>query len=424
MTLHVLSALLNDKHLKNLSKLDSRFFLQEEIGSFNFIEKYAAKYNSLPNIQTCRKEGFHLPETFEGFEYYLDITKQRYIRTMLSNALHPENVQRLLEKDPNDAIDSLDLLKSNLEGIYKSKELTDIFEGSEDVEAFMHQSLCGQVMGISTGSPVLDALIHGFKGSDFMTLFARPGVGKTYLLLAFAKATLAQGKRGLFINTEMSDLQVQQRFWASIMGLNTDAMYEGNILTEHFQKMKAKKEEYKSIGSNLHVVNPEKRLTISRLKSYILETKPDIVFIDSAYLLNPDPATFKASSGSLDRLNVVVEDIRNLAKHLDIPIVAVAQANRSSVGKKSADTTAVGGTDFWSQMSSVMIHLEKHDTEDKYLIGTLVKNREGRTTENGKPIQFLIDNDFDHMIFGVNRRIGKDELDTDKEDTKGNVTWY
>lgn len=422
MSFHTLSSLLQEQNIKNLNKLEEKYFLQEELPAFKYIQRYVGKYSSLPNVQTCRKEGFPLPEVFESFEYYLDNSKRRYVRLLLNNTLSPENVQALMAKEPNDAIDSLEILKADVESVYRSKELTDIFEGSDDVDNFMKQAMSGQVMGISTGSELLDGLIHGFKGSDFMTLFARPGVGKTFLLLAFARAALEQGKVGLFINNEMSDLEVQQRFWASVMQLNTDLMYKGDILTDHFQKMREKKEEFKKLGSNLHVVNPEKRLSVTRLKSFILEVKPDIVFIDSAYLLVPDAGAPK-SQNSLDRLNSVVEDIRNLAKHLNIPIVAVAQANRSSVGKKTVDTTAAAGSDYWSQMSSVMIHLEKHTTEDKYLVGTLVKNRGGRCMENNEPIQFLVNNDFDHMNFGIDRRLGKEDKDSE-EDPEGNMIWY
>lgn len=422
MSLHTLTSLVNEGLVKNINKLEEKYFLQEELPAYKFIEKYLHKYNQLPKLETCRQEGFALPEAHESFEYYLEGIRARYVRVMLNNAFAPENIAQLLAKNPQETAEVLEIMKSDIESVYRSKELTDIFEGADDVYKFMHEAMAGGVMGISSGSAILDSLTHGFKPADFIVLFARPGVGKTFLLLAFARAVLDQGKIGLFINNEMSDLEIQQRFWASVMGLNTNLMYEGEIQTPHFEKLKKKKEDLKRLGSNLHVFNPSKRLNIIRLKSLILEVQPDVIFIDSAYLLAPDPSTVKSSSGSLDRLNSVVEDLRNLAKHLNIPIIAVAQANRASVGKKTTDTTAIAGSDYWSQMASVMLHLDEHATDDKFLIGTLVKNRGGKCKEDGESIQFMIDNDFDHMKFGINRRIGKADKE-DQEDEEGNMKW-
>lgn len=422
MSLQTLSALLQDKKLGNLHKIKSYLFFTNELPAYEYVLSYVSKYNSLPDITTCRQNGFDLPQAVECFDFYLDASRDRYVRTLISNALSSDKVNLMLRDDPHSAVATLDGIRRQADKVYQSKELTDIFQGSEDLVRFLHDANSGEVAGISTGSDILDNIIHGLKPSDFIVLFARPGIGKTYLMLAMIKACLDQGKTCLFINNEMDDLEIHQRLGALIMGLNTDEMYAGHVFTSHFKKLEKQLGAYKANNANLYVVNPQEPMTTGSLRDFILDLKPDVVFDDSAYLHEPDNTKGQRYSSGFEKLNAVIRELRFIAKHTGVPLVATAQANRESVGKKTVSTASAAGSDYWGMKSTVMIHLDEHETDPYSLIGTLAKNRGGKLKINGKPIKFLIDHDFRTMKIGFNSLLG-DVEDADQSNESGGVAW-
>lgn len=423
MSLQTLSALLEDKKLGNLHKLKEYLFFLDELPAYKYIIDYVKKYNNLPDITTCRQNGFDLPQAVECFDFYLDASRDRYVRTLISTSLTSDRVGGLLRADPRQAIEALDMLRRQSEKVYQSKELTDMYVGFDDLRRFMQDSLSGKVMGISTGSPVLDSIVHGLKPSDFMVLFARPGIGKTYVMLSMVKACLDQGKTVLFINNEMDDLEIHQRLGALIMGLNTDEMYEGHIFTSHFQKLDNQEAAYKANSANLYIVNPHEPMTTGSLRDFILDLKPDVVFDDSAYLHEPDTDSGQKYNSGLDRLNAVIRELRFIAKHTGVPLVVTAQANRESVGKKTVSTASAAGSDYWGMKSTVMFHLDEHETDPYSLIATLVKNRGGRIKINGKSIKLLVGNDFRNMNIGFNCLLGEIDSASDQSNDAGGVSW-
>lgn len=424
MSLQTLSALLEGKTLGNLHKLQEYLFFANELPAYTYITDYVKKYKTLPDITTCRQNGYDLPKAVECFDFYLDASRDRYVRTLISTSLVSDKVNQLLKDHPKKAIEALDVLRRQADKVYKSKELTDIYAGADDVVEFMKNANSGTANGISTGSDLLDSTIHGLKPSDFVVLFARPGTSKTFIMLSMAKAALDQGKTALFINNELDDLEVCQRFWAMVMGLDTNEMYAGHNFTQHFQEIEKQKGIYKAKGSQLYIVNPSEPMHTGKLRDFIIDLKPDVVFDDSAYLHDPDPTTGQRHFSGLEKLNAVIRELRFIAKHLTIPLVVTAQANRESEAKKIVSTSSAAGSDYWAMKSTVMIHLAEHDTDRYSLIGTLVKNRGGKCKINGKHIQFLIDNDFRTMKFGFKCLLG--DLDEDSDDEHGEtgeVSW-
>lgn len=423
MSLQTLSALLEGKKLGNLHQLKEYLFFTNELPAYKYIIDYVKKYNTLPDITTCRQNGFDLPQAVECFDFYLDASRDRYVRTLISTSLTSDKVGGLLRADPRQAVEALDILRRQAEKVYQSKELTDIYQGSEDLVRFMQDAMSGKVMGISTGSPALDSIIHGLKPADFIVLFARPGVGKTYVMLSMVKACLDQGKTVLFINNEMDDLEIHQRLGALIMGLNTDEMYEGHIFTSHFEKLDKQLGAYKAKNANLYIVNPQEPMTTGSLRDFILDLRPDAVFDDSAYLHEPDTTNGQRYNSGLDRLNAVVRELRFIAKHTSIPLVATAQANRESESKKKVSTSSAAGSDYWGMKSTVMFHLDEHETDPHSLVATLVKNRGGRIRINGKPIKMLVGNDFRNMNIGFNCLLGELDSTSDQSNDAGGVSW-
>lgn len=188
-------------------------------------------------------------------------------------------------------------------------------------------------MGITTGLPEMDNILGGFQPPDFSILAARPGIGKTALIVNCLLATLSQGKRGILFSLEMSNEQIIQRM------IVNQAEVDGSFLRTG------------GGHSPQSIEKIEKRLTEAAVKLYdqsgliLLCDHPDldieglcelsksaqgieIVFVDYLQLV-------KGSSESRKRdrhieIGEVSRGLKTLAKDLFIPVVSAAQLRRVS----------------------------------------------------------------------------------------------
>ena len=127
--------------------------------------------------------------------------------------------------------------------------------------------------------------------------------------------------------------------------------------------------------------------TVEGIGMKIRQEKPDVVYVDGAYLLQSK----KNFPARWERIAHVAEHLKKLATDFNIPIFASYQFNRKGAG----DMANIGGSDSVGQLASIVLSLTSEDKDGsqqpwskrsfKHL--NLIKGREG---EEGK-IRVLFD---------------------------------
>ena len=81
----------------------------------------------------------------------------------------------------------------------------------------------------------------------------------------------------------------------------------------------------------------------------VQEVKPDILYIDGAYLLK----TRERTGARWERVAATAEGIKDLSLTLSIPVVGTYQFNRKGPG----DLAHIGGSDVIGQLASIVLSL-------------------------------------------------------------------
>lgn len=192
-----------------------------------------------------------------------------------------------------------------------------------------------EITGVHTGYPAVDRLTCGWQATDLIILAARPSVGKTALALNLAKNAAMHPRKPVpvgFFSLEMSATQLNGRLQSS----------ESLIPLEKILRGRLNGEEYKIYAE-----------TIARL-----ESAP--IFIDDSAALNLYEFRSKARrmvsahnvgliildylqlmSGSGDKngnreqeISAISRGLKQLAKELNVPIIALSQMSRAIEGRK------------------------------------------------------------------------------------------
>jgi len=184
--------------------------------------------------------------------------------------------------------------------------------------------------GLKTGIAALDNAMGGMHPSDMTIVGARPGVGKTAFAVSVMRNVAKTGKRVGFFSTEMSVFQVMSRFAAIEANIDAHKLRNADLDEMDFTRLSAAT----SIISNLNInICDKPAITIGELsmqaRAWMANGGVDFIVVDYLTRLHPDKVGFNQN---LD-VGLIVTGLKNLARNLNIPVMVLAQLNRSGAAR-------------------------------------------------------------------------------------------
>jgi len=189
-------------------------------------------------------------------------------------------------------------------------------------------AIAPSLTGVTTGFMDLDTALGGMKRGDLIIVAARPGLGKTSLVLNFAKnASARQTARVAFFSIEMAAEQLVQRLVAMESGVDSTRLAFGNHtdrderLISHALGVLAEMPIYFDDSAGLTVA--EMRAKARRLQ---LEHGLDLIFVDYLQLMHSGVR----SENRVQEVSYITRSLKQLARDLDVPVVACSQLSRAA----------------------------------------------------------------------------------------------
>ncbi|MBO7406235.1 MAG: replicative DNA helicase [Clostridia bacterium] len=185
-----------------------------------------------------------------------------------------------------------------------------------------------KLSGIPSGYYELDKLLAGFQNSDLILIAARPGMGKTALMLNIAN-NVAAGKLKYpvaIFNLEMSSSQLVKRMISTQTGIAGDRIRSGELDREEWRDIKDMVKDYKNvpiyIDDSTDVSVNSIRAKCRKLK---LEKGIKMVIIDYLQLLTSGTRV----ENRVNEVGEISRALKLMAKELDIPVIVGSQLSRS-----------------------------------------------------------------------------------------------
>jgi len=187
------------------------------------------------------------------------------------------------------------------------------------------QRLGSDVTGLPTGFRDLDRKLAGLHPTNLIVVAARPGMGKTALALNMAQNVAQHDHPVAIFSLEMSREEVVSRMLCSTGRIDSQRLRTGRLSEADFTKLS-------NAASALYkkpiFVDDSPGLTVTeiRAKARRLRRRPGLGLIIVDYL------QLMHGSGGENRqqeIALISRSLKNLARELDVPIIAVSQLNRS-----------------------------------------------------------------------------------------------
>jgi replicative DNA helicase len=274
-------------------------------------------------------------------------------------------------------IDRLTALQTRQAG--KAQRFSDAFTATEAaILELRNRRERGELGGAPTGVQELDDALGGVMGSRLIILAARPAVGKTAVLNAAALNMARKGFPGLIFSLEMSADALVVRALAAQSGCNVTALSRGD--REAFNMGTGAITDIGDVPLWLDCDTYDLATICAQAAMY--RHKHGIAWIAVDHIGLVETPKFNNRN---DQLGHVSRTLKQLAKRLQIPVIALSQLSRECERDKRqpqlADLRDSGNLE---QDADQVVFLHSPYDHDKKLptrplLFGVLKNRGGRT---------------------------------------------
>ena len=271
-------------------------------------------------------------------EFHARIVAQKYLARELIS--YSSQVQSLAFDESIDVYDLMQEAEGKLFEISKNtlkRDVIPIENAVQDAIKKIEEAANREsgLSGLESGFYKLDRLTSGWQNSDLIIIAARPAMGKTAFVLSMAKNMAVDYNHPVAVfSLEMSSLQLVNRLISNVCSLEGEKIKSGQLSQPEWENLMTRT---RSLSTAPLYIDDTPSLSIFELRTkarrLVREHGVQIIIIDYLQLMNATGMKF----GSREQeVSTISRNLKQLAKELNIPIIALSQLNRS-VETRAAD---------------------------------------------------------------------------------------
>ena len=320
--------------------------------------------------------------TSAHIEHYAKIVKEHAVRRSLIY-----QATRMVEASYDETTSVDELLENAESGIFALSQshisrdfipikdaLTESFDRLDEL-----QKSSGKLRGVSTGFRDLDNKLAGMQDSNLLILASRPGQGKTSLALNIAQHVAVNVGIcvGIF-SLEMSQEELVDRLLVGQADIDAWKLKTGRLDEKDFDRLSLAMGE---LAEAPLFIDDTPGISISeiRTKARRLQIEHNLKFIIVDYLQLIHGRNLE---NRVQEVSEISQNLKNLARELKVPVLALSQLNRSVEARGSrkpqlADLRESGAIE---QDADVVMFLYREDLEKPEQVSLdIQKHRNGPT---------------------------------------------
>jgi len=243
-------------------------------------------------------------------------------------------IKKLTIEDDLDAAEVMDRVEQKLYEITQDSVSED-FRDSKEITVAMLKEIerlkelgNSKLIGIDTGFENLNDKTSGFGKGDLVIIAARPAMGKTALVLNMALKAIERNEGVAFFSLEMPAEQLMLRMLSMKTSIPLQALRVGNLKDDEWSRLSTATDD---MSRRKLFVDDGGYATIHHVRSKLRKLKsqhPEIslAIIDYLQLMSGDA---RSQAGRQQEISEISRGLKQLARELEIPIIALSQLNRS-----------------------------------------------------------------------------------------------
>lgn len=265
-------------------------------------------------------------------EYHARIISQKYIQREIIRMC-----SEVLKDAFDETTDVFDLLNKAESDLFKIAE-NNMKKNVDNMQSVVKVAIeeiekAGKngdgISGVPTGFRELDKLTSGWQRSDMIVIAARPAMGKTAFVLSMARNTAVDYGMGVAIfSLEMSSVQLVKRLISSESRISAEKLRKGDLRDDEFVQLHAR---INKLSTAPIFIDDTPGISVFDLRAKCRRLKMmhniELIIIDYLQLMTAGGT--KGGGNREQEISTISRSIKEIAKELNVPIVALSQLSRS-----------------------------------------------------------------------------------------------
>ncbi|MFM2375214.1 MAG: hypothetical protein RLZZ165_311, partial [Bacteroidota bacterium] len=266
-----------------------------------------------------------------NIEYHARVIAQKYLMRELIKI--GDGVVNAAFDETTDVFDLLDRTEQDLFSLSETNLRRNYMAMGDLVVSTLKrleavQGTEGGVTGVASGFSLLDQMTSGFHPADLVIIAARPAMGKTAFTLTMARnAAVRFGVPTAFFSLEMDASQLVQRLLCSEAEVDAQKVRTGRLERYEWEQLTNR---IGALSKAPLYIDDTPALSIMdlRAKGRRLKAEKNIgmIIIDYLQLMT---GTVKGGGNREQEIAGISRSLKELAKELSIPIIALSQLSRA-----------------------------------------------------------------------------------------------
>ena len=275
-----------------------------------------------------------------NLDYYINIL---FEKSILRNLITVSNeIQESCYDEQDELVEIVENAERNILNVYKDKmgrdvkRIQDVLpELQKEIEALADAKT--DFTGIRTGFYDFDRMTSGLQKNQVIIVSGRPGSGKSAFALNVAlNAAIKEKKSVAYFSLEMSAEELTKRMFGCLGKIDGEVIKTGKLKNTDWQRWN---EAYSRLADCNFTIEDSGDLTVAEIRRRCRKLKNtkeglDLVVIDYLSLLS---SSSKYAGQRVNEVGEMSRDVKRLAMELEIPVILLAQLNRSIDSRKGED---------------------------------------------------------------------------------------
>ncbi len=201
------------------------------------------------------------------------------------------------------------------------------------------------LVGVTTGFDAMNDLLGGLHKTDLVIVAGRPGMGKTAFATKIAfnaaralkeeedelgRRVRIEGGRVAFFSLEMSSDQLAERILSDMVEIPALSIKRGDLQDRDFPTLVEAAQHMNDLPL---YIDDTSNMTVAKIRSRSRRMKKkhglDLIVIDYLQLMSSPGGKNGREENRVQEISAITRGLKNLAKELDVPVVALSQLSRA-----------------------------------------------------------------------------------------------
>ncbi len=261
-------------------------------------------------------------------DYYVDVVEEHALRRRLMGA--GTKVGELALSLDQEIADVIDQAEQTVYGVAERR----IGEGLQVIDPLLNAALekaeemsgADGITGLSTGFRDLDQKLAGLQAANLVVIAARPSMGKTSLALNIISNVAMRDEPAAIFTLEMSREEVAQRLLCATARVDSQKLRTGDLTQGQWAKLT---HAAGALYTKPVYIDDSASLTVTEIRAKCRRLQRQrglrLVVVDYMQLMHGGARI----ENRQQEIAEISRNLKNLARELHIPVIAVSQLNRS-----------------------------------------------------------------------------------------------